>query len=88
MKKRQTGSDNMINMILFPSSYFSIRNVDEDLKAEYDAAIETGLFNIGLFSYDKWFNEDKLVLNQIIDEPCEAIYRGWMMKPWKSLLHH
>ena len=34
-----------------------------------------------LFSYDKWFNEGELVLNQPIDEPCEAIYRGWMMKP-------
>ncbi|MBP5434020.1 ATP-grasp domain-containing protein [Ruminococcus sp.] len=73
----------MVKTILFPSSYFSIRNVDEDLKAEYDAAVETGLFDNVLFSYDKWFNEDKLVLNQLIDEPCEAIYRGWMMKPEK-----
>ncbi len=35
------------------------------------------------FSYDKWFNEDKLVLDQPIAEPCAAIYRGWMMKPEK-----
>ena len=49
----------MINTLLFPSSYFSIKNVDEDLKAEYDAATETGLFDIILFSYDKWFNEAK-----------------------------
>ena len=73
----------MVKTILFPSSYFSIRNVDEDLKAEYDSAIETGLFDIVLFSYDKWFNEDKLVLDQPIAEPCAAIYRGWMMKPEK-----
>ncbi len=39
----------MVNTILFPSSYFSIRNVDEDLKAEYDSAIETGLFDIVFF---------------------------------------
>lgn len=39
----------MVKTILFPSSYFSIRNVDEDLKAEYDSAIETGLFDIVLF---------------------------------------
>jgi hypothetical protein len=77
------GSDNVVKTILFPSSYFSIRNVDEDLKAEYDAAVDTGLFEIILFSYDKWFNEDKLVLDQSICEPCEAIYRGWMMKPEK-----
>ena len=49
----------MINTLLFPSSYFSVRNVDEDLKAEYDAATETGLLDIILFSYDKWFNEGK-----------------------------
>lgn len=42
----------MVKTILFPSSYFSIRNVDEDLKAEYDAAVDTGLFEIILFSYD------------------------------------
>lgn len=71
----------MINTLLFPSSYFSIRNIDEDLKAEYDAATETGLFDIILFSYDKWFNEGKLVLDHPISEPCTAIYRGWMMKP-------
>ena len=79
--RKKPGSDNMLKTILFPSSYFSIRNVDEDLKAEYDAVVETGLFDIVLFSYDKWFNEGELVLNQPIDEPCEAIYRGWMMKP-------
>lgn len=76
-----TGSDNMINTLLFPSSYFSIKNVDEDLKAEYDAATETGLFDIILFSYDKWFNEAKLILEHPVSEPCTAIYRGWMMKP-------
>ena len=70
-----------INTILFPSSYFSIKNVDEDLQAEFDAVKETGLFEIVLFSYDKWFHEGKLVLNRNIEEPCTAIYRGWMMKP-------
>ena len=73
--RKKPGSDNMLKTILFPSSYFSIRNVDEDLKAEYDAVVETGLFDIVLFSYDKWFNEGELVLNQPIYEPCETIYR-------------
>ena len=72
-----------IDTLIFPSSYFSINNVDEELKAEYDAAKETGLFNIILFSYDKWFNEDRLALNKTPDEPCKAVYRGWMMKPEK-----
>lgn len=73
----------MIKTILFPSSYFSIRNVDEELQAEYDAVKETGLFDIVLFSYDKWFNEGKLVLNHAVNEMCDAVYRGWMMKPEK-----
>lgn len=71
----------MINTILYPSSYFSIKNVDEDLQKEYNAVKDTGLFDIVLFSYDKWFNEGKLVLNQLVAEQCNAVYRGWMMKP-------
>ena len=60
----------MINTLLFTSSYFSVRDVDEDLKAEYDAAKETGLFDIVLFSYDKWFNEGTLVSDRPISEHC------------------
>lgn len=33
----------MVKTILFPSSYFGIRKVDEDLQAEYDAVQRTGL---------------------------------------------
>ncbi|MDE6500948.1 MAG: ATP-grasp domain-containing protein [Ruminococcus sp.] len=71
----------MIDTILFPSSYFSTKEVDEDLKKEYEAVKETGLFNIIIFGYDKWFNENKLVLNRVPDSPCNAVMRGWMMKP-------
>lgn len=67
--------------LLFPSSYFSINRVDEDMQAEYDSAIATGLFDIVLFSYDKWFNEGKLRLNCKPQKPVCAVYRGWMMKP-------
>ena len=43
----------MIDTILFPSSYFNKNQVDEDLKKEYDAAKDTGLYNgIIIFSYD------------------------------------
>lgn len=73
----------MINAILFPSSYFSAKEVDEDLQKEYEAVKETGLFDIIIFGYDKWFNEGKLVLNNIPDSPCSAVMRGWMMKPEK-----
>lgn len=67
--------------IIFPSSYFSIHKVDEDLQAEYDAVIETRLFDVVLFSYDKWFSEGKLVLDNDPDDFVRGVYRGWMMKP-------
>lgn len=73
----------MIDTILFPSSYFSAKEVDEDLQKEYKAVKETGLFDVILFGYDKWFNEGKLVLNRTPDSPCSAVMRGWMMKPEK-----
>ena len=47
----------MVKTIVFPSSFFDTRKVDEDLQAEYDAVLETGLFDVVLFGYDKWFGE-------------------------------
>lgn len=66
----------MINTILFPSNYFSIKEVDEDLKKEYEAVKETGLFDVILFGYDKWFNEGKLILNHSPSLPCNIIRRN------------
>lgn len=71
----------MVTMILFPSSFFSISKVDEDLQKEYDAVLATGLFKVALFGYDKWINEDKLIVKDVSDTECTAVYRGWMMKP-------
>lgn len=71
----------MVDYIVFPSSFFDGTKVDEDLQKEYDAVIESGLFQIGIFNYDKWFNEDKLVVNNIPEQMHDAIYRGWMMNP-------
>ena len=70
-----------VKTIIFPSSYFSDDRPDEDLKSEYAAAVETGLFETVLFSNDKWFSDEKLVLNNAPNEPQYAVYRGWMMKP-------
>lgn len=67
--------------IIFPSSYFSDTKPDEDLQAEFDAVQNTGLFEILLFSYEKWFHEGKLSMNRKCHEPVCAVYRGWMMKP-------
>lgn len=71
----------MVDLILFPSSFFSIKKVDEDLQYEYDAVKATGLFDIVLFGYDKWMNEGTLVLNETPSTMRKAIMRGWMMKP-------
>lgn len=71
----------MVDLILFPSSFFRITKVDEDLQQEYDAVMATGLFDAALFGYDKWFNEGKLTVKNAPDEEHLAVYRGWMMKP-------
>lgn len=67
----------MVDLILFPSSFFSVNKVDEDLQAEYDAVVSTGLFEIALFSYDRWFNEGKLIVKGDPEEIRQAVYRGW-----------
>lgn len=71
----------MVDLVLFPSSYFSANRIDEDLQQELDAVKAAGLFDVVLFGYDKWFNEGKLVLNKTFSAPRDAVMRGWMMKP-------
>lgn len=71
----------MVDMILFPSDFFRTTKVDEDLRAEYKAALATRLFKVVLFEYNQWFNEGKLVIKDPPDEMRTAVYRGWMMKP-------
>lgn len=73
----------MVDLILFPSSYFNASKVDEDLQDEYDAVKATGLFDVILFGYDKWFEEDQLVIKDIPQEERTAVYRGYMMNPKK-----
>ena len=46
----------MVDLILFPSSFFSLENVDEDLQKEYDSVIVTGLFDVAIFGYSQWFD--------------------------------
>lgn len=43
--------------------------------------METGLFDVVIFGYEKWFDEGKLVLANVPSEEVGAVYRGWMMKP-------
>ena len=67
---------NVVNTILFPSSFFDGKKVDEDLQSEYKAALNTGLWDTIFFSYDKWFNEGKLVLSKKIPKRIQAVHRG------------
>ena len=67
--------------LLFPSSFFDRNQVDEDLKTEYNAALQTKEFDILLFDYDAWFNNRKLKLSSIPEKETSVIYRGWMMTP-------
>ena len=73
----------MVDLILFPSSFFSTKKIDEDLQREYDAVHSTGLYDTIFFGYDKWFNEDKLVLSETPAAMRKAVMRGWMTKPSK-----
>lgn len=70
-----------MNMIVFPSYFYDIHKVDEDLRQEYDAVLASGLYDVALFSYDAWFNDGKLVFDGTSDIEREAVYRGWMMQP-------
>lgn len=71
----------MIDLVLFPSSPFSIKKVDEDLQSEYEAVIATGLYDTVFFGYDKWVSEGILILNETPSVKRKAIMRGWMLKP-------
>ena len=71
--------------LLFPSSFYDLRKVDEDMQQEHDAALETGLFQVILFSYDDWFNHGILKLSEIPKSEINAVYRGWMMQPEQYL---
>lgn len=75
----------MTNTILFPSSFFDCKRVDEDLEREYKAVIETGEYDVLLFSYDDWFNNGCLKLYPKVESDVNAVYRGWMMQPAQYL---
>ena len=63
--------------------------MDEDLQAEYKGALDTGIF-----VYESWFVNHRLILTSEPVDLRRAIYRGWMMKPdeyenfYNMLLNH
>ena len=83
-----------MNTILFPVSYFDFKKVDEQLQEEYNAAVESGMFDIIFFDYDKFIGEGILKISNKPNETTSTTYRGWMMKPseyekfYNELLNH
>ena len=45
-----------------------------DLQKEYEAVISTGLFQVALFGYDQWFNDNKLVVTGAPESEHLAVY--------------
>ena len=43
----------MVDLLLFPSGYFSVTKVEKNLQAEYAAVVSTGLFDVAIFGYDQ-----------------------------------
>lgn len=67
--------------VIFPSSFFHKKKVDEAFKREYSACVETGLYDISFFDYDAWVRSNCLELVCAPQGETKAVYRGWMMKP-------
>ena len=67
--------------LLYPGSFLNYREIEEDMREEYLAAMETGLFRTVLFNYDEWLAGDGLRIRSdgMISNP--VVYRGWMLKP-------
>lgn len=66
--------------IIFPCDYFNKNQVEYDYQSEYLEAIKFN-FNIILFDYDYFVQEDKIQLYPNIVCSGICIYRGWMLKP-------
>ncbi|MCR5167527.1 MAG: ATP-grasp domain-containing protein [Oscillospiraceae bacterium] len=68
-------------IVLFPSDYFNKHKADESFMEEYNAVLETGLFDMILYSDYIWDSEGRLELSYEPEYNSRCIYRGWMMKP-------
>lgn len=67
--------------LLYPGNYMDYRSVEEDMKEEYTAALNTGLFQILLFNYDEWLAGERFRMTKLDQIDGDVIYRGWMLKP-------
>ena len=67
--------------LLYPCSFSDYRSVEEDMREEYAAALDTGLFQVILFNYDEWLAGDRIRMTKQDVITDNIIYRGWMLKP-------
>lgn len=67
--------------LLYPGNFSDYRSIEEDMREEYAAALDTGLFQVILFNYDEWLAGDRLRMSKRDAIANSVIYRGWMLKP-------
>lgn len=67
--------------LLYPGNYMDYRSVEDDMKEEYTAALDTGLFQILLFNYDEWLTGERFRMTKYDKVIGDIVYRGWMLKP-------
>ncbi|MCJ0606564.1 hypothetical protein [Enterococcus cecorum] len=63
-----------MDYIIFPSDYFDGKQVEPEYLREYQAyQTEIQAF---IFNYEKFFEENRLILNQLNLKTGKAVYRG------------
>jgi hypothetical protein len=62
-------------LIIYPSSYFNGKKIEEEYQNEYDAS--NGLFHVALYDYEKWHSAGKLSLHYLsaVRETSEPFMR-------------
>lgn len=63
-----------MDYIIFPSDYFDGKQVEAEYLSEYQACQKR--IQAFIFNYEKFFEENRLILNQVNFTPGSAIYRG------------
>ena len=68
-------------LILFPSDFYNIKEVDSVYASEYEAVSKIPEFKTMLFNYDSFVTGSPLKIypNEFYKGKC--IYRGWMLTP-------
>ena len=68
-------------LILFPSSYFDIKQIEPDYEIEFDAVNRIPEFQTILLNYDEFVAEGSIRLYPEYYYKGDCIYRGWMLNP-------